>query len=154
MLPASQPGFLVQHDEVVPYTFEPMPIEQYYRPYQAPPQYPERYPDVSSKNQPAVAVMAPAEYHHVGVSETELAEMWAMLEDENGASGLKQNPSQVQFTPTGTLISNDMNEEDMESYSNLPSESSTLSSAPQSLSKHCSYSRRGVTRISPAAPTI
>jgi hypothetical protein len=124
VLPASQPGFFVQHDEVVPYTFEPMPFDQYYHgQHQAPPQNSERYADLSSKNQPAVAVMAPAEYHHVGVSEAELAEMWAMLEDDNGTTGPKQVANQVQVRLTkGISVRNDINEEDMESYSNLPGE--------------------------------
>jgi hypothetical protein len=128
VLPASQPGFFVQQDEVVPYTFEPIPFDQYYHGHrQAPPQNPERYADLSSKNQPAVAVMAPAEYHHVGVSEAELAEMWAMLEDDNGTTGAKHVVNQVQVrATTGNSARNDINEEDMESYSNLPGESRGL----------------------------
>ena len=109
----------MHHDEVIPYTFEAMRLPYYEDHPQAMPHLPEPYPDLSSKHQPAVAVMAPAEYHHVGVSEAELAEMWALLEDENATPGNKPSMNQSQFMPMRGAIPSEINEQDMEKYSKL-----------------------------------
>ena len=122
-MPGSHPGFLMQHDEIVPYTFEPMPLHYYEDHRQAPSQLPAPYSSLSMKSQPAVAVMAPAEYHHVGVSEAELAEMWALLEDENGTPGNRPAAIDSLPMPSRIAIPNEINEHDMENYSKLSSRS-------------------------------
>ncbi|KAI5454472.1 hypothetical protein NCC49_003372 [Naganishia albida] len=119
-LPSIQPGFIVQQDQVIPYTFEPIHF------YQETPGQPSQasqpiipYPDVSSKNQPALAVMSSAKYQQVGVSEAELAEMWAMLDDDNVPAGQQQNiPVHSGLMPNTGQI----DEANMEGYSKLPGE--------------------------------
>lgn len=123
-LPPTQPGFIVQHQQAVPYTFEPIHFDRYYQntqrqPAQAQPVLP--YSDVSSKSQPAMAVMSSAEYQHVGVSEAELAEMWAMLDDDNAQVGQQQNiPVHARLMTTGGP--GQIDEDSMEGYSKLPGE--------------------------------
>lgn len=65
--------------------------------------------------------MSSAEYQHVGVSEAELAEMWAMLEDDNVPAGQQQT---LQVKPRLTTIvgTGQIDEDSMEGYSKLPGE--------------------------------
>lgn len=122
-LPPAQPGFVVQHDQATPYTFEPVHFDQYYHDTQRYPAYhTEPYTNISSKSQPAVALMTSAEYQHVGVSEAELAEMWAMLEDDNAPVSQQQTSTQAQPRQILQAVPGQINEEDMEVYSNLPGE--------------------------------
>ncbi|KAJ9098478.1 hypothetical protein QFC19_006345 [Naganishia cerealis] len=76
--PSMQPGFAVNNGEVVPYIFEPMPFGL------ISPQMgsSSRVPMMSSIEEPAVAMMAPAAYQPLGVSESELEEMWSLLQDD------------------------------------------------------------------------
>lgn len=123
-LPNTQPGFIVQQDQVIPYTFEPIHFDQYYSETQrhpVQPQYIMPHTDLSSKSQPAVATMSSAEYQHVGVSEAELAEMWAMLEDDNVPAGQQQN-LRVKPRLATTVGSSQIDEDSMEGYSRLPGE--------------------------------
>ncbi|KAJ9094466.1 hypothetical protein QFC21_006005 [Naganishia friedmannii] len=78
-MPSAQPGFGVGNGEVVPYIFEPMPFGII-----SPPMGSSSKPPMmlSSKEEPAVAMMAPAGYQPLGVSETELEEMWSLLQDD------------------------------------------------------------------------
>ena len=79
--PPLHPGFAVDGEDVVPYIFEPMPIGM------VAPSFVNSIPPLdpsSSKNAPAIGTMGPIEYQPLGVSEAELAEMWALLQDDEG----------------------------------------------------------------------
>jgi hypothetical protein len=78
--PTMYPGFAVGSEDVVPYIFEPMPLGMV-----APAFDPMPLPDTnSSKEAPAIGTMGPIEYQPMGVSEAELVEMWALLQDDDG----------------------------------------------------------------------
>lgn len=89
--PPMHPGFAVGNGEVVPYIFEPMPFgmaapEFHYRP---------SYDGPSSKEEPAIGTMGPVECQPLGVSEAELAEMWALLQDDavdHGSGTIEGDP--------------------------------------------------------------
>ena len=59
--------------------------------------------------------MSPAEYPHVGVFEAELAEMWALLEDENDTPDDEPSVNQSKFMPMRAAIPSEIGEQDMES---------------------------------------
>lgn len=63
----------------MPYIFEPMPLGMV-----APAFDPMPVPDTNSKEAPAIGTMGPIEYQPMGVSEAELVEMWALLQDDDG----------------------------------------------------------------------
>lgn len=78
--PPVYPGFAVNVEDVVPYIFEPMPLGMVAPGFEPiPPADP-----TSSKDAPAIGTMGPIEYQPLGVSEGELAEMWALLQDDEG----------------------------------------------------------------------
>ncbi|KAJ9119614.1 hypothetical protein QFC22_003323 [Naganishia vaughanmartiniae] len=78
-LPAAQPGFAVGNGDVVPYIFEPMPFGIISPPMASSSKSPMM---MSSKEEPAVAMVAPAGFQPLGVSEGELEEMWSLLQDD------------------------------------------------------------------------
>lgn len=77
-VPPMYPGFAVGNGEVVPYIFEPMPFGMAAPEFHYPP--PNDGP--SSKEEPAIGTMGPVECQPLGVSEAELAEMWAHLQED------------------------------------------------------------------------
>lgn len=112
-VPVPQPGFMVQQNQVIPYTFEAMPMELPYL---------SRAGERAIKQQPAIAVMEPSGYQPIGVSEAELAEMWSMLEDDGGSNAV-QSDFQTHATGTGqntTILDGDTG---IETWGNLPGES-------------------------------
>lgn len=78
--PTMYPGLAIREQDVVPYIFEPMPFGMAAPTFEPmPPADP-----TSSKDAPAIGTMGPIEYQPLGVSEAELNEMWALLEDGEG----------------------------------------------------------------------
>lgn len=111
-----QPGFMVQQNHVIPYTFEAIPLEM--------PMF-SQAGERAIKEQPAIAVMDHSGYQPVGVSETELAEMWSLLEEDGGANPM-QSDSQAFATGTvqdGRILDGDMR---IETWGNLPGACFTL----------------------------
>ncbi|KAJ9107554.1 hypothetical protein QFC21_001013 [Naganishia friedmannii] len=108
--PISQPGFIVQQNQVIPYTFEAISLDM--------PMF-SQAGERAIKEQPAIAVMEHGGYQPVGVSETELAEMWSMLEDDEGANGMQPD---FQIFPTGTVQEGTISEGDIgfETWGSLP----------------------------------
>jgi hypothetical protein len=89
--PMMHPGFAVGNGEVVPYIFEPMPFGMGAPEIQDPPPF----DGPSSRSEPAVGTMGPVECQPLGVSEAELAEMWALLQEDavDHSSGNVGEPS-------------------------------------------------------------
>lgn len=78
--PPMYPSFAVNGEDVVPYIFEPMPLGMVAPGFDFIPPA-----DLtSSKDAPAIGTMGSIEYQPLGVSESELAEMWALLQDDEG----------------------------------------------------------------------
>lgn len=76
--PQMHPGFAVGNGEVLPYVFEPMPLGMAAPEFQPPPPI----PGPASIEEPAFGMIGPVEYQPLGVSEAELAEMWALLQED------------------------------------------------------------------------
>ncbi|KAJ9123201.1 hypothetical protein QFC22_001394 [Naganishia vaughanmartiniae] len=109
-VPVAQPGFMIHQNNVIPYTFEAIPLDV--------PLF-SQAGERAIKEQPAIAVMEHSGYQPLGVSETELAEMWSMLEDDGGSSAVQ--PEFLDFATgnvqDGTVLDGDMG---IETWGNLP----------------------------------
>ncbi|KAJ9100028.1 hypothetical protein QFC19_005846 [Naganishia cerealis] len=109
-VPVSQPGFVVQQNQVIPYTFETIPMEMTYF---------SRTSERASREQLAIAVMEHSGYQPIGVSETELVEMWSLLEDDGGPSAI-QSDTQTYTTNTTHMANLSDGDARIEKWDNLP----------------------------------